>query len=81
MIIGYISFFALGLITFFLMAKFGLPIRIAIALVVFLTPSIALTVWVAHVGDEAPPDAITVVPQQKNGSKEEKIGSDQSRIN
>ncbi len=63
MIIMYIIFLALGVAIFFLMAKFGLPIRIAVALAVFVIPSIILTVWIARTGDKPPPDAITVVPK------------------
>lgn len=73
MIIGYLAFFALGIVAFFLMAKFGLPIRMAVGLAVFLIPSIVLTVWVVRIGDKPPPDAITIVPEQ---NREEKSSGD-----
>ena len=69
MIIGYLAFFLLGLVAFFLMAKFGLPIRIAVALAVILIPSFVLTVWVVQIGDKPPPDAITIVPERSNEEK------------
>jgi biotin transporter BioY len=70
MIIGYIIFFALGVVVFFLMAKFSLPIRSMIALAVFLIPSIVLTVWVVRTGDKPQPGAVTVLPEHlKNSGK------------
>lgn len=63
MIIGYLVCFALGNVAYFLMAKFDLPIRITVALAVFLILSVVLTVWVVRIGDKPPPDAITVVPE------------------
>jgi hypothetical protein len=75
MIIAYIAFFALGIVAFFVMAKFGLPIRIAVALAVFLIPSIALTVWVLRVGDKPPSDAITVVPKSSTTDSEKGPGT------
>lgn len=63
MIVGYLIFFVLGVVTFILTAKFALPIRIAIALAVFLIPALVLTVWVVRTGDKPPHDAITIVPK------------------
>lgn len=63
MIIAYLLFFCLGLTAFLLTAKFGLPIRIVIALAIFIVPSISLTVWVARAGDEPPPGAVAVTPE------------------
>ena len=60
-------------IVFFLMAKFGLPMRVAVALGVFVIPSVVLTVWVARIGDKPPSDAITIVP--KPGTTPEKSGT------
>lgn len=73
MIIGYLAFLTLGIIAYFLMAKFGLPIRIVLALAIFLIPSIALTVWIVRIGDKAPPDAITIIPEQ-NAHKSDSVG-------
>jgi hypothetical protein len=70
MIVSYIVFFALGVVVFFLMAKFGLPIRLAVALAVFLIPSVVLTVWVVRAGDKPPPDAVTIVPKHSESSGE-----------
>lgn len=75
MTIAYIAFLVLGVIAFFLMAKFGLPIRIAVALAVFIVPSIVLTMWIVRVGDKPPPDAITIVPKP---SASDKTGSQDS---
>lgn len=72
MIIAYFVFLILGVVVFFLTTKFGLPVRVAIALTVFLIPSIVLTVWVVRVGDKPPPDAITIVP---NPSASDKVDS------
>jgi hypothetical protein len=69
MIIAYIVFFALGVLAFFLTAKLGLPLRSAIALAVFLIPSIILTLWVARVGDKPPSDAVTIVPKPSTPDK------------
>ena len=79
MIIAYIGFLALGVIVFFLMAKFGLPMRIAVALAVFLVPSIVLTVWIARVGDKPPPDAITIVPKPSASDKTDSKDSGNSK--
>lgn len=78
MIIAYIAFFILGVVVF-LTAKFGLPIRIAIALAVFLIPSVALTVWVVRIGDKPPPDAITVVPKPSTPDKTDSKDSGTSK--
>lgn len=63
MILAYVAFFASGIIVFFLMRKFALSLRIAIALAVFLIPSAVLTLWIVRVGDKPPPDAVTIVPK------------------
>ena len=63
MILSYLIFLVAGVMIFFLMGKLGLPIRIAVALAVFLIPSILLTLWVARTGDKPPPDAITITPK------------------
>lgn len=68
MIIAYVIFFALGVGAFFLMEKFGVPVRIAVALVVFIVPSIVATVWIVRVGDKPPPDAITIVPKPSDNT-------------
>jgi len=70
MIVAYLAFFVLGAVMFFLMAKFGFAIRFAVALAVFLVPSIAPTVWVVRTGDKPPPDAITVIPKHSESSGE-----------
>lgn len=75
MIIAYILFFILGIIVFFLMAKFGLPIRIFSALAIFLIPSVALTFWVAWIGDSASDDAI-VIESNKASNDDEHQESD-----
>ena len=63
MILSYLIFLVVGVVIFFLMGKFGFPMRIATALSVFLIPSFILTVWVARTGDKPPPDAITITPK------------------
>lgn len=63
MIFGYVVFLALGVAAFFLAVKLALPWRIAIALAVFIVPSILLTIWVVRTGDKPAPDAITIVPK------------------
>lgn len=74
MIFGYVVFVVLGVVAFFLAVKLALPWRIAIALAVFIVPSILLTVWVVRTGDKPAPDAITIVPKPgatpDKGSKE-----------
>ena len=66
MIVLYIAFAIAGVLAFVLLSKVGMPLRIAIALLVAIGPSIALTVWVASVGDKPPPDARTIVPSPKD---------------
>lgn len=69
----YILFFALGVITFTVTAKFGLPVRTGIAVAVFIVPSILVTLWFLKVGDKPPADATTVYPETKiENPKEEK---------
>lgn len=66
MVISYFVFFAFGLVAFFLLKKFNLLIRITVALIVFLVPSIALTVWINRVGDKPPEGAVTVIQKSPN---------------
>jgi hypothetical protein len=61
---AYLLFLFLGTIAFFAMVKARLPIRIGVALAIFVIPSIALTVWVVRVGDRPSPGAIIVAPEQ-----------------
>jgi hypothetical protein len=79
MIFAYIAFLVLGVVVFLLTAKFGLPIRIVIALAVCLIPSIVLTAWVVQVGDKPPPDAITVVPKPATSEKTDSKGHGSSK--
>lgn len=58
----YVGFFVLGVAAFFLMSRFALPWRIAVALAVFLIPSIAMTALLIRVGDRPQSGAIIVVP-------------------
>lgn len=74
MIFGYVVFLVLSVVAFFLAVKLALPWRIAIALAVFIIPSILLTVWVVRTGDKPAPDAITIVP--KPGAAPEKGAKD-----
>ena len=69
MIAAYIAFLVLGVIAFVFSAKLAFLLRIFIALVVFIIPSIILTIWVARVGDRPMPDAITVVPEPPETDK------------
>lgn len=61
----YIVFFVVGLVTLAVAAKLNLPLRLAVAVAVFVVPSILVTLWVLKTGDKAPPDAITVLPDTK----------------
>ena len=72
MIVAYFVFFIVAVVAFLLMAQFSLPMRIAAAFIIFMIPSIALTVWVVRVGDKAPPDAVTIVPEPTVNSKNSK---------
>lgn len=62
MIALYIIFAIVGALAFVLLSKFGMPLRILIALLIAVGLSIALTVWVTRVGDKPPHDARTIVP-------------------
>jgi membrane protein implicated in regulation of membrane protease activity len=66
MILGYLVFLVLGVIAFFFMPSLSSPMRISVALAIFLIPSIALTIWVVKIGDRAPSDAITILPNKSN---------------
>lgn len=76
MIFACLGFLLLGLTAFLLTAKFGLPIRLVIALAIFIVPSISLTVWVARAGDKPPPGAVTVAPEPSVVPDAESGGSD-----
>lgn len=69
MILVYIVFFALGAVAVLLLAKFGWPVRIGIGLAIFLIPSIAVTIWIARVGDRPPADSAIVVPKPEKNDK------------
>jgi hypothetical protein len=60
MILLYALFFMLAVFTFAMTKKLGIIIRIAIALGVFIIPSIIATILVSRVGDKPPPDAKTI---------------------
>jgi hypothetical protein len=62
MIIAYFLFFMFGVVSFLLTTKFGLPVRIGIALCVFLIPSIVLTALALKIVDRPAPDAIMFTP-------------------
>lgn len=66
MIAIYIVCLVVGIAAFFLLAKLQMPLRILIALALAVVPSVAVTLWVARVGDKPPPDARTVVPTSGN---------------
>lgn len=57
-----VGFFVLGVAAFFLTARFAWPWRIAVALAVFLIPSIAMTALILRVGDRPQSDAVIVAP-------------------
>ncbi|BAV34939.1 hypothetical protein SCL_2662 [Sulfuricaulis limicola] len=61
----YLLFLAAGVAAFMLTGKWGLPVRIGVALSIFIVPSLLDTLWLLKVGDKPPPDARTVYPQQK----------------
>jgi hypothetical protein len=66
MILFYLLAAVAALIGYAVTFRLGVPIRIMIALLIFIIPSVSLTILVFIVGDKAPPDAITVYP---NGDK------------
>lgn len=64
MAVTYLFFALLGLIAYFLAWKLRPTVRIALAVSVFLLPSVLFTLWAIHVGDKAPPGARTVDPSE-----------------
>lgn len=79
MIISYLAFFVLAVVVFIFTVRLGLPLRLAVALAVFLIPSIVLTVLVFRIGDKPPPDAITVVPRPSASDKADSKDSGTSK--
>jgi len=69
MIFLYVLFFIVGVMSFFVTERLSLSLRLVIALVVFVVPSIAITFWILRVGDTAPPDAVTVLPNNTEGKQ------------
>jgi uncharacterized membrane protein len=49
-----------GLLSYVVAARFERKTRAAIALAVFLIPSVLMTAWVLKVGDQAEPDTVNV---------------------
>jgi hypothetical protein len=74
MIVAYSLFLLLGIAAFFLLGKLETPVRVLLALAIFLIPSIALTAWVSYVGDKAPPGSVIVSPEANDQPRES--GSD-----
>lgn len=72
MILVYLLAAVAALIVYALTSRFGITVRIVIALLVFAIPSISVTVWVSIVGDNASPEAITVYPSGKKSIPSEK---------
>jgi hypothetical protein len=62
MIFGYFLFLVVGALSFYFLPNLSSLIRISVALAIFLIPSITLTIWVMKIGDRAPSDAITILP-------------------
>jgi hypothetical protein len=79
MIVAYLGFLLIAVLVFVLTGKLALPIRMAVGLAVFLIPSIALTVWIARVGDKPPGDAVTVVPKPTGIDKADSHSSGNSK--
>ena len=72
MALFYVLFFVAGIITFVATTRLGLPVRIGIALAVFIVPLILVTLWFLKVGDKPSPDARTVYPETKIEAPKEK---------
>lgn len=62
MILLYVFFLALGIVTFVIAARLGFPARIVLALAAFIVPSLLATLWLSRIGDRAPPDSRTIYP-------------------
>jgi hypothetical protein len=60
MLLSYLIFLVLAIVVFLLGRRWPFWARSIVALMVFLVPSAVATVWVAKVGDSAPPGAITI---------------------
>ncbi len=60
MILIYIVFLIFAAVVFFFTPRLGLSTRLLIAAIVFLLPSLVMTVWVIKVGDKPLPGARTI---------------------
>lgn len=77
MLLLYILFFVASVVTFIATGRLGLPVRVGVALAVFIIPSVIVTLWLLHVGDKPPPDAKTVQSQTMiEAPKETKEGKE-----
>lgn len=63
MISLYTLFLILGIAFYFLARNLNKKLRIIIAILIFIVPSIIATIWIIQVGDKPPPDAITIYPK------------------
>ena len=79
MIFFYLLFLLLGVIAYVVVTELGLPGKLLIALLVFLLPSLALTLWLLIVGDRPPDDAVTVAPESSMPKRSDSEGSASSK--
>lgn len=62
MIFVYLLAVVAALIVYASTYRLGHYTRMLIAIIVFIIPSVSVTVWIYMVGDKAPLDAVTVFP-------------------
>ena len=62
MIAAFIYTLPVALAAYFLLRKRGASLRVGLPLAIWLIPPLALITWVLIVGDQAPPDAVLIVP-------------------
>lgn len=62
MIFIYFLSALIGLAVYATTSRLRKPVRIAIALIIFIALSVSATIWIVVIGDKAPPDATTISP-------------------
>jgi formate hydrogenlyase subunit 3/multisubunit Na+/H+ antiporter MnhD subunit len=62
MIASFLYTLPVAFVAYFLLRKRDTSLRVGLSLAIWLIPPLALIIWVLIIGDQAPPDAVLVVP-------------------
>jgi hypothetical protein len=69
MIVFYLLAALVGLVVYALTFRLRAKVRVTIALLIFLIPTISITVLLAAIGDKAPPGSVTWTRDQLPSGK------------